>query len=336
MKYLVTGSAGFIGMHLCQKLLQQGDSVFGIDNLNTYYDPKLKKARLAELSKFSNFQFLRLDLACRNTTEHLLQSHKFHTVLHMAAQAGVRHSITNPHEYVHSNLVGFVNLLEACAANDVRHFVYASSSSVYGLNSTLPFSEAHPVDHPISLYAATKRSNELLAHAYSHTHKIPTTGLRFFTVYGPWGRPDMALSLFTRSILAGEPINIYNNGLMTRDFTYIDDVVDTVARIAQQPATPSIDFDINNRLPSNSTAPFRLFNIGNNNPISLMDYINELEMALGKTADKNFLPLQLGDMLDTAADVDLVNDWIGFQPKVSIKNGISSFVTWYQNYYSKP
>jgi UDP-glucuronate 4-epimerase len=333
MKYLVTGSAGFIGMHLCQKLLQQGENVVGIDSLNSYYDPKLKKARLAELTRFPHFDFLELDLSCRTSIESLFKNHKFDIVLHMAAQAGVRYSIENPHSYVQSNLVGFVNLLNACANANVEHFVYASSSSVYGLNSMLPFSEKHSVDHPISLYAATKRSNELLAHSYSHIHKIPTTGLRFFTVYGPWGRPDMALFLFTRSILTRQPIDIFNNGLMKRDFTYIDDVVDAVVRIARKPATASMRFDMDSRQPSISSAPFRLFNIGNNNPVWLTDYITELELALGSTAQKRYLPAQPGDIIETVADTDLVCEWIDYRPQVSIKQGVSNFVKWFREYY---
>ena len=333
MKYLVTGSAGFIGMHLCKKLLEQGENVVGIDSLNSYYDPELKKARLAELTGFPHFVFFELDLSCRTSTESLFKNHKFDIVLHMAAQAGVRYSIENPHSYVQSNLVGFVNLLNACANVDVGHFVYASSSSVYGLNSMLPFSEKHSVDHPISLYAATKRSNELLAHSYSHTHRIPTTGLRFFTVYGPWGRPDMALFLFTRLILARKPIDIFNNGLMKRDFTYIDDLVDVIVRISRKPATASMHFDMDTRQPSISSAPFRLFNIGNNSPVWLTDYITELELALGLKAQKNYLPVQIGDMIETAADTDLVCDWIGYCPQVSIKQGVTNFVRWFREHY---
>lgn len=333
MTYLVTGSAGFIGMHICLRLLEQGYSVIGLDNLNDYYDRNLKLSRLSHLNRFSNFQFKQLDLIDRNGLQSLFDSGKIENVIHLAAQAGVRYSIIDPHTYVDSNLNGFLNILECCRHNEIRHLVYASSSSIYGLNSNLPFSEQHSADHPISLYAATKKSNELMAHSYSHLYNLPTTGLRFFTVYGPWGRPDMALFLFTEAILKNKPINVFNNGLMIRDFTYIDDVVDAVLKVSQKPALSNPAFDAKSTDLSTSSAPYRIFNVGNNRPIPLIDYIVALENALGKRALKNYMPIQPGDVLETAANIKSLNEWIGYQPTVSINEGIKKFTTWYREYY---
>ena len=300
--WLVTGVAGFIGMHTTLSLLARGDQVIGIDNLNDYYDISLKHARLANLKLLRNFDFHQLDIADRASIEVLFSQARPEHVIHLAAQAGVRYSITNPHTYIDSNLLGFVNILEGCRKNNVRHLVYASSSSVYGGNTSLPFSEHHNVDHPSSLYAATKKANELMAHTYSHLFGLPTTGLRFFTVYGPWGRPDMALSLFTKAILSGQPIDIFNHGRMVRDFTFIDDIVEGTIRVADKPASANCEFNRADPDPATSDAPYRIFNIGNNKPIPLMDYIQALEAVLGITANKNFLPMQRGDVPATAAD----------------------------------
>lgn len=328
-RWLVTGASGFIGMHTCQKLLARGEIVFGIDNLNDYYDVALKKARLSQLEVFPNFHFQEIDIANREAVATYYEKILPNYVIHLAAQAGVRYSILNPQAYLDANLQGFLNILEGCRHNNVKHLVYASSSSVYGGNKNLPFSEKHNVDHPISLYAATKKANELMAHTYSHLYKIPTTGLRFFTVYGPWGRPDMALFLFTKAILSGQCIDVFNHGNMIRDFTYISDIVEGVVRVADKPATPNYDVDT----PSCSDAPYRIFNIGNNQPTPLLDYINALELALGKTAVKNFLPMQAGDVPVTFANTDELSDWVGFKPNTSVDHGVAQFVNWYRSYY---
>ena len=330
---LVTGAAGFIGMHACARLLARGDTVVGIDNLNTYYDPALKEARLARLLPHPDFRFERLDIADRQALPELFARVRPTRVLHLAAQAGVRYSIDQPHAYVDANLAGFVNLLEACRAWPVEHLVYASSSSVYGGNTRLPFSEADAVDHPISLYAATKKSNELMAHTYAHLYRIPVTGLRFFTVYGPWGRPDMALFKFTRAMLAGEAIDVYGEGRLVRDFTYIDDIVEGVLRVLDKPATPDPAYDPLAPNPGTSSAPYRIFNIGNSAPTVLMDYITALESALGTTARKNMLPIQPGDMHSTAADTSALAAWVGFAPSTPVQTGVARFVNWYRGFY---
>jgi UDP-glucuronate 4-epimerase len=331
--WLVTGAAGFIGMHTSLQLLARGERVVGIDNLNDYYDVELKRARLEELMRHGNFSFHELDIAAGNSTAALFASARPSRVIHLAAQAGVRYSLINPAAYIDSNLQGFNNILEGCRSIDVEHLVYASSSSVYGGNVALPFSEHHNVDHPISLYAATKKANELMAHTYSHLFDLPTTGLRFFTVYGPWGRPDMALFLFTRAILAGQPIDIFNHGNMVRDFTFIDDVVEALIRVAGKPATPDPAFDPGHPDPATSTAPYRIFNIGNSQPIRLMEYVSALEAALGITAEKRFLPMQPGDVPTTAASTDELDAWIGFKPSTPVKQGVARFVEWYRSYY---
>jgi UDP-glucuronate 4-epimerase len=333
MKVLITGCAGFIGMHVAQKLLARGDSVLGIDNLNDYYDPQLKRARLAQLTPFKGFRFERMDVVDRLDMARLFENEKFDRVVHLAAQAGVRYSLQNPNAYMDSNLVGFVNVLEGCRHQAVQHLVYASSSSVYGGNTKIPFSESDSVDHPASLYAATKKANELMAHTYSHLFGLPTTGLRFFTVYGPWGRPDMALFLFTKAILAGQPIDIFNHGNMVRDFTFVDDIVEGVIRVADKPAVPNPAFDPANPDPATSNAPYRVFNIGNNQPTQLMDYIQALESALGVTAKKNYLPMQPGDVPATAANTDELDSWIGFKPNTAVRHGVVRFVDWYRSYY---
>ncbi|MDO8775165.1 MAG: NAD-dependent epimerase [Burkholderiaceae bacterium] len=332
--WLVTGVAGFIGMHTSLRLLTRGDRVIGLDNLNDYYDVSLKHARLAHLESYANFSFHQLDVADRDGMQALFSKVKPERVIHLAAQAGVRYSLTNPHAYIDSNLQGFTNILEGCRHNDVQHLVYASSSSVYGGNAALPFSEHHNIDHPISLYAATKKANELMAHTYSHLFDLPTTGLRFFTVYGPWGRPDMALFLFTKAILAGQPIDIFNHGNMVRDFTFIDDIVEGVIRVADKLATPNPAFDPDKPDPATSNAPYRVFNIGNNQPTPLMDYIQALERALGVTAKKNYLPMQPGDVPATAANTDELDAWVGFKPNTSVQHGVARFVEWYRSYYN--
>ena len=333
MKILITGAAGFIGSQLSKRLLAQGNEVVGLDNLNDYYDVNLKKARLSQLEKQPNFSFVKLDLANREGIAKLFVREKFQKVMNLAAQAGVRYSIENPNAYVDSNIVGFVNLLEGCRHNNVKHFVFASSSSVYGLNTTMPFSIHHNVDHPISLYAATKKANELMAHTYAHLYQLPTTGLRFFTVYGPWGRPDMAYFKFTKAILADKPIDIYNNGKMQRDFTYIDDIVEGVVRVIDKIPQSNPNWSGDNPDPCTSPAPYQLYNIGNNNPVELMHYIETLEKALGKKAKKNFLPMQAGDVAATYADVDDLERDVGFKPQTSVEEGIGRFVEWYKNYY---
>ena len=333
MKILVTGAAGFIGMHTSEVLLARGDEVVGIDNLNDYYDPTLKQARLARLAPSGNFRFVKLDVADRPGMEKLFADEKFDRVIHLAAQAGVRYSLENPHAYVDSNLVGFMNILEGCRHNRVEHLVYASSSSVYGGNTLMPFSEHHSVDHPISMYAATKKANELMAHTYSHLFGLPTTGLRFFTVYGPWGRPDMALFLFTKAILEGRPIDVFNHGRMRRDFTYIDDIVQGVVRTMDHVAEGDPAFDPDQPDPGRSKAPFRVFNIGNHNPVELMAFIEAIEVALGQTAEKNFLPMQDGDVPATYADTAELRQWTDFQPATPVKQGVARFIDWYRDYF---
>jgi len=333
MKILVTGAAGFIGMHTSQVLLARGDEVVGIDNLNDYYDPTLKEARLARLTPHANFRFVKLDVADRPGMEALFAREQFDRVIHLAAQAGVRYSLENPHAYVDSNLVGFMNILEGCRHNRVAHLVYASSSSVYGGNTLMPFSEHHSVDHPISMYAATKKANELMAHTYSHLFGLPTTGLRFFTVYGPWGRPDMALFLFTKAILEGRPIDVFNHGRMRRDFTYIDDIVQGVVRTMDRVAEGDPGFNPDQPDPGRSKAPFRVFNIGNHNPVELMAFIEAIESALGQTAEKNFLPMQDGDVPATYADTAELQQWTEFQPATPVTDGVSRFIDWYRGYY---
>ena len=333
MKILLTGAAGFIGMHTILRLLSRGDTVVGVDNLNDYYDVTLKEARLARLSSHANFHFHKLDVADRDGMAALFAAEKPERVIHLAAQAGVRYSLTNPHAYIDSNIQGFTNILEGCRHNAVQHLAYASSSSVYGGNTAMPFSEHHNIDHPISLYAASKKANELMAHTYSHLYQLPCTGLRFFTVYGPWGRPDMALFLFTKAILAGEPIDIFNHGNMVRDFTFVDDIVEGLIRVLDKPATPNPAFNAANPDPATSSAPYRVFNIGNNQPTPLMDYIAALEGALGITAVKNYLPMQPGDVPATSANTDELNAWVGFKPNTAVKDGVARFVDWYRGYY---
>jgi UDP-glucuronate 4-epimerase len=331
--WLVTGVAGFIGMHTALKLLARGEQVVGIDNLNDYYDVSLKLARLECLKNHPKFTFHKINIADKFSMQNIFEKVKPNRVVHLAAQAGVRYSLTNPDAYIESNLQGFSNILECCRHNFVSHLVYASSSSVYGGNTLLPFSEHHSVDHPVSLYAATKKSNELMAHTYSHLFGLPTTGLRFFTVYGPWGRPDMALFLFTKAILAGEHINVFNNGNMIRDFTFIDDIVEGVIRVADKPATAEPKYNSDIPDPSSSNAPYRIFNIGNNQPVPLMDYIKAIESALGIVSKKNYLPMQAGDVPATYACVDKLNEWVNFKPSTSVEDGVAFFVDWYRSYY---
>jgi UDP-glucuronate 4-epimerase len=333
MRILVTGAAGFIGSALSERLLARGDEVLGYDNVNAYYDPRLKEARLARLVPRQGFSFVRAALEDRPAMEGAFADFKPQRVVNLAAQAGVRYSIENPHAYVESNLVGFINILEACRHGKVEHLVYASSSSVYGANRKLPFSVQDAVDHPVSLYAATKKANELMAHTYSHLYGLPTTGLRFFTVYGPWGRPDMALFLFTRKILAGEPIEVFNHGRHTRDFTYIDDIVEGVVRTLDRVPPPDPAFDPMNPTPASSTAPYRVYNIGNHQPVQLERYIEVLEAKLGRKAEKILLPLQPGDVPDTAADVEELRRDTGYSPSTPVETGISRFVDWYRDFY---
>jgi UDP-glucuronate 4-epimerase len=335
MKVLVTGAAGFIGMHASLRLLERGDSVVGIDNLNDYYDLTLKAARLERLTANPSFTFTKADVADRHCMERIFSEHRPQRVVHLAAQAGVRYSLTNPHAYIDSNLQGFVNILEGCRHTQVEHLVYASSSSVYGGNTSLPFRESDSVDHPISLYAATKKANELMAHTYSHLFRLPTTGLRFFTVYGPWGRPDMALFLFTKAILEGRPIDVFNHGKMRRDFTYVDDIVEGILRVLDRPAEPDPSFNPMQPDPARSDAPYRVFNIGNSSPVQLMTYIETLEENLGRKAVKNFLPLQQGDVPASDADTSQLKSATGFAPHTPVKDGIRRFVEWYRSYYSK-
>ncbi|MEO5365467.1 MAG: NAD-dependent epimerase [Magnetococcus sp. WYHC-3] len=333
MKVLVTGAAGFIGFFLSRRLLSRGDSVVGLDNLNDYYDVSLKQARLALLEQQPGFRFVRLDLADRPALAALMERESFDGVINMAAQAGVRHSIENPASYIDANLVGFANVLEGCRHNAVKHLVFASSSSVYGANRTLPFSVHHNVDHPVSLYAATKKANELMAHSYSHLFRLPCTGLRFFTVYGPWGRPDMALFKFTRNILAGQPIPVFNNGRHSRDFTYIDDIAEAVIRVLDRPPVGDAQWSGEHPDPATSAAPWRVFNIGNSAPVALMDYIRAIEQALGRNAILDMLPLQPGDVPDTCADTEALYRAIDFQPQTPVAEGVARFVAWYREYH---
>ena len=333
MKILVTGAAGFIGSHTAQRLLARGYQVVGLDNLNEYYDVTLKQARLARLTTHAQFRFVKLDLADAAAIAELFAREKFVRVVHLAAQAGVRYSLENPHAYVRSNVTGTLNVLEGCRHNGVEHLVYASTSSVYGANTNMPFSVHNSADHPLSLYAASKRANELMAHTYSALFRLPTTGLRFFTVYGPWGRPDMALFLFTRNILEGKPIDVFNHGHHRRDFTYVDDIAEGVVRAAERIAQPDPHWDSNAPDPASSSAPFRLYNIGNNQSVQLLRYIEVIEECLGRKAQKNLLPLQLGDVPDTCADIDdLVRD-VGYRPATTIEVGVRKFVDWFCEYY---
>lgn len=329
---LVTGAAGFIGAAVCNRLLSNGDSIIGIDNLNDYYDPNLKLARL-EVVKHKNLDFKKLDISNEIAVKKLFDEYRPSHVIHLAAQAGVRHSIENPNAYIKSNLVGFGHILEGCRHHCIEHLVYASSSSVYGGNTNLPFQESQAVNHPVSLYAATKKANELMAHSYSHLYGIPAIGLRFFTVYGPWGRPDMAPMLFAKAILSGQPIRIFNNGKMYRDFTYIDDIVEGVVQVLNRPAETNDNFDKNSPDPATSWAPHRVFNIGNSNPIPLMSFINCLEKKLGVEAIKHFEPMQPGDVISTAADTRALEKWVGFKPSTPIEKGVEEFARWYRNYY---
>ena len=338
MRTIITGSAGFIGFHLTKYLLKKGYEVIGIDNFNSYYDTSLKYARNDELQKISletkgKFILKNCDIEDYENLSTIFAEYSPFNVIHLAAQAGVRYSITNPKAYINSNLVGFGNILECCRHSKINHLIYASSSSVYGGNTVLPFSEKHNVDHPISLYAATKKSNELMAHSYSHLYNIPTTGLRFFTVYGPWGRPDMALFLFTKAILNKEPINIFNNGDMIRDFTFIDDIVESIYRLLKKTPKKDLEYNFKEQNCHNSWSPYKIFNIGNSQPIPLMEYINELEISLKLKAKKNYLPMQDGDVKVTSAETKLLEEWINFKPKTSVKEGISKFVDWYKSYY---
>ena len=335
MKVLVTGAAGFIGSHVAHRLLERGDEVLGIDNLNDYYDVSLKQARLERLQARVNFRFTKLDVADTASIERLFREEQPARVVHLAAQAGVRYSLQNPHAYIQSNIAGFMNVLEGCRHNSAEHLVYASSSSVYGGNKKLPFSEHDSVDHPVSLYAATKKANELMAHTYSHLFRLPTTGLRFFTVYGPWGRPDMALFLFTKAILEGRPIDVFNHGKMQRDFTYIDDIVEGILRVLDRPAQPDPAFNALQPDPSRSDAPYRVFNIGNSAPVQLMMYIETLEENLGRQAIKNFLPLQQGDVPASDADTSQLKSATGFAPSTPVREGIRRFVDWYRSSYTK-
>ncbi|MDM8516169.1 NAD-dependent epimerase [Desulfobacterales bacterium HSG16] len=333
MNVLVTGAAGFIGFNLSKRLCESGCRVVGLDILNEYYDVNLKKDRLAILEENEHFTFSRTDLADRESMEALFKENSFDVVVNLAAQAGVRHSLTHPHDYTESNITGFLNILEGCRYNDVKHLVFASSSSVYGANTDMPFSVHQNVDHPLSLYAASKKANELMAHTYSHLYRLPCTGLRFFTVYGPWGRPDMALFLFTKAILEDRPIKVFNNGDMSRDFTYIDDIVEGVFRVMGKLPEPNPEWTGDNPDPGTSNAPYRLYNIGNNNPVSLMKFIETIEEQLGMEAKKDFMPLQPGDVPQTYANIDALFDAVGFKPATSVETGIERFVSWYRNYY---
>lgn len=335
MNFLVTGAAGFIGFHVSQRLLAAGHQVVGIDNLNDYYDVSLKQARLDQISPHPAFTFIKMDLADRQAISSLFEQHAFERVIHLAAQAGVRYSIDNPHAYADANLTGHLNILEGCRHHKIGHLLYASSSSVYGLNRKMPFSTDDSVDHPVSLYAATKKANELMSHTYSHLYQLPTTGLRFFTVYGPWGRPDMALFKFTRAMLAGEAIDVYNRGEMTRDFTYIDDIAEAIVRLQAVVPQPDSAWSVEHGSPASSSAPYRVYNIGNSQPTRLMTYIESLEKALGIEAVKNMLPMQPGDVLGTSADTQPLYDAINFRPQTSVKQGVQQFVDWYRDFYQK-
>jgi len=332
-KILVTGAAGFIGYHLSRRLLEEGREVVGLDNMNNYYDPGLKEARLSRLIPYVNFKSVRKDLSDRAAMEELFAAEMFDGVINLAAQAGVRYSIINPHSYVDSNLVGFMNVLEGCRHNKVRHLVFASSSSVYGANTKMPFSVHDNVDHPVSIYAATKKANELMAHTYSHLYGMHCTGLRFFTVYGPWGRPDMALFLFTKAILKDRPIDVFNNGKMRRDFTYIDDIVEGVLRVLDKPATPCPGWSGDAPDPGSSYVPYKLYNIGNNQPVELLHFIEIIETCLGKKARKNLLPMQPGDVPATYANIDDIMRDVGFKPSTTLEEGVPRFISWYRDYY---
>jgi UDP-glucuronate 4-epimerase len=349
MRILVTGTAGFIGFHLAQRLIARGDEVVGLDNINDYYDVNLKYSRLQltgiskkdieynkliRSDKYPNYEFIQLNLEDKDGITKLFNTFKFDKVCNLAAQAGVRYSIENPTAYIESNIVGFLNILEACRHHNIEHLVYASSSSVYGLNESMPFSTSHNVDHPISLYAASKKSNELMAHTYSYLYKLPTTGLRFFTVYGPWGRPDMALFLFTKAIIEGKPIDVYNNGNMQRDFTYIDDIVEGVLRVIDKNPQADLTWSGSAPNPSASVAPYKIFNIGNSSPVKLMEFIEAIEKSIGRKAEKNFMPLQAGDVPATWADVEDLWSQLGFKPKTSVNDGIAKFVEWYKEYFN--
>jgi UDP-glucuronate 4-epimerase len=333
VKVLVTGAAGFIGFHTARRLLARGEEVVGLDNLNAYYDPALKAARLKLLTDYPAFRFVKADLADREAMENLFHGGKFQRVVHLAAQAGVRYSLINPHAYVHSNITGFLHVIEGCRHNGVEHLVYASTSSVYGANTRMPFSEQQNVDHPLTLYAATKKSNELMAHSYSSLYGLPTTGLRFFTVYGPWGRPDMALFLFTKNILAGVPIDVFNEGHHQRDFTYIDDIVQGVVGAVDHVAAPDPSWDSDAPYPATSSAPYRIYNIGNQRPVPLLRYIEVLEQCLGRRAQKNLLPMQPGDVPDTSADIGALAQDVGYRPSTAVETGVKHFVKWYLGYY---
>ena len=333
MKILVTGSAGFIGSMLSIRLLERDDEVVGIDNHNNYYDPKIKEARLERLIKYKNYKHYKTDLNDNKKLSEIFKIHKFQKVVNLAAQAGVRYSIENPLAYINSNILGFAHILENCRNNKVEHLVYASTSSVYGANTKMPFSEHDSVNHPLSVYAASKKSNELMAHSYSYLYQLPTTGLRFFTVYGPWGRPDMALFKFTKAIIEEKPIDVFNNGKHTRDFTYIDDIVEGVIKTLDNPATSNVNWNSKQPDPATSRAPWRIYNIGNNNPVQLMDYIKALEKTLGKKAKINFLPLQPGDVPDTYANVDNLKKKFNYKPSTSVISGVSNFVKWYKDYF---
>jgi UDP-glucuronate 4-epimerase len=332
-KHLVTGTAGFIGFHLAERLLKRGVEVVGFDNLNDYYSVQLKRDRLAQLSNYDNFTMVEADLADQTDVDSVFQSNDFERVVHLAAQAGVRYSLTNPRAYTRSNIVGFMNILEACRSAKTPHLTYASSSSVYGGCTAIPFSTDHRVDHPYSLYAATKKANELMAHSYSHLYELPTTGLRFFTVYGPWGRPDMALFLFTKAIIEGRTIDVFNQGKMSRDFTYIDDIVEGVDRTSEQIATPDPNWNSDSPNPSTSACPYRIYNIGNNQPVELSRFIEVIEETIGKQAEKNMMPMQPGDVPATYADIDQLEAAVGFRPSTSIEHGVRRFVQWYRDYY---
>jgi len=333
MKILVTGVAGFIGMHVAKRLLERGDEVVGVDNINDYYDVKLKNDRLEQINHYAKFRFLKIDISDTPPMEALFTREQFQNVVNLAAQPGVRYSLENPHAYISSNIAGFTNILEGCRHNKVGHLVYASSSSVYGSNTNMPFSVHQNVDHPVSFYAATKKACELMAHTYSHLYGLPTTGLRFFTVYGPWGRPDMSPSLFAGAIQQGRTIDIFNEGKMQRDFTYIDDIVEGVVRVLDQVATPNSTYNTANPDPGTSFAPYRIYNIGNHKPIELMTFIASIEQAMGKQAEKNMLPMQAGDVVATCADIDDLNNAVGFTPSTTLSEGIGKFVDWYQKYY---
>jgi len=333
LKILVTGAAGFIGFHTCQYLMNRGEEVIGIDNLNDYYEVSLKESRLELLKKNTRFKFLKIDISDKEAIEQLFKEYEFENVVHLAAQAGVRYSLENPHAYMESNIIGFLNILEGVRQHEIGHLVYASSSSVYGANTLQPFSEHHNVDHPVSLYAASKKSNELMAHSYSHLYGIKTTGLRFFTVYGPWGRPDMAYFKFVKSIFNGESIDVYNNGEMERDFSYIDDIVEGVVRAMDNPPCGSAEWKSDAPDPATSYAKYRIFNIGNNNSVKLMDFIEAIEKAVGKKAEKNFLPMQPGDVLSTFADCSELDKEVSFRPSTPVQEGINMFVEWYRSYY---